>query len=149
MHYNFISIVIAIFLVFSKSTYGFKTAPRMERSLGGGNSRLISSRQGARGSQTSLGMSKEIVVVRGPTEKQINTCRTWPVWGCGASKFPWSYSDRETALMIKGKCTVTPDDMEKFGPAVSIESGDLVTFPAGMSCVWDVTEEISKHYNFG
>ena len=89
---------------------------------------------------------KEIIVVK-PTESQIKECKSWPVWGCGVSKFPWSYGERETALLIKGKCIVTPDDSSL--PAVSLEAGDLATFPAGMSCVWDVTEDISKHYYFG
>ena len=89
---------------------------------------------------------KEIIVAK-PTDDQMKTCKSWPEWGCGPSKFPWSYGDRETALLISGKCTVIPDD--KSLPAVTLEAGDLVTFPAGMSCVWDVTEEISKHYNFG
>jgi uncharacterized protein len=47
----------------------------------------------------------------------------------------------------RGKVTVTPTD-PAFGEAVTIEAGDVATFPAGMSCTWDVTEAISKHYNF-
>jgi uncharacterized cupin superfamily protein len=31
---------------------------------------------------------------------------------------------------------------------VEVQAGDLATFPAGMSCTWDVKEAISKHYNF-
>ena len=101
-----------------------------------------------RKSQLSMSSStmNEIVVVK-PSEEQVKVCKSWPVWGCGVSKFPWSYSERETALLIKGKCKVIPDDRSL--PSVTLEAGDLVTFPAGMSCVWDVNEAISKHYNFG
>lgn len=32
--------------------------------------------------------------------------------------------------------------------AVEIGAGDLVEFPAGMSCTWDVSETVDKHYKF-
>ena len=72
-------------------------------------------------------------------------CRRWATWGCGVSKFPWTYSDTETCLLIAGKVTVTPDGG---GAPVTLQPGDIATFPAGMSCVWDVTEAIKKHYSF-
>ena len=28
-------------------------------------------------------------------------------------------------------------------------AGDLVTFPAGMSCTWKVRKPVKKHYKFG
>ena len=28
-------------------------------------------------------------------------------------------------------------------------AGDLVTFPAGMSCTWEVHGAVKKHYTFG
>ena len=71
--------------------------------------------------------------------------KSWPTWGCGVSKFPWTYSETETCLILKGKVTVTPKDGS---PAVTVCKGDICTFPAGMSCTWDVTEPILKHYNF-
>ena len=33
------------------------------------------------------------------------------------------------------------------GEPVHLQSGDFVTFPKGLSCVWDVKEPIKKHYN--
>lgn len=32
--------------------------------------------------------------------------------------------------------------------AVEIEAGDLVVFPKGMSCTWDVSVAVDKHFNF-
>ena len=26
--------------------------------------------------------------------------------------------------------------------------GDLITFPAGMSCTWEIHEDVEKHYDF-
>jgi uncharacterized cupin superfamily protein len=31
---------------------------------------------------------------------------------------------------------------------VEFGAGDLVVFPKGMSCTWEVSEAVSKHYNF-
>lgn len=81
-----------------------------------------------------------------PGEVEKMQIKSWSTWGCGESKFPWTYSDTETAYMIKGKVIVTPDNKDL--PAVTLERGDLAIFPAGMSCTWEVQEAISKYYKF-
>ena len=73
--------------------------------------------------------------------------KKWGTWGCGVSTFDWTYDDEETAYILEGEVTVTPDD--KSLPAVTIKAGQLVTFPDQMSCKWDVTVPINKHYCFG
>ena len=69
----------------------------------------------------------------------------WPVWGKEISRFPWTYDARETCYFLQGRVLVTPDG----GEPVSMGAGDLVTFPAGMSCTWDILEPVRKHYRFG
>jgi len=69
----------------------------------------------------------------------------WGTWGCGVSKFPWTYGDSESCYLLAGKVTVIPDDGR---PPATFGKGDFVTFPAGMSCTWDVTEAVQKHYMF-
>ena len=88
----------------------------------------------------------EIKLTKKVSEEVIKKlgAKSWPVWSCGVSKFPWTYSDQETCLLISGKVTVTP----KNGNPVTIEAGDMAVFPSGMSCTWDVAEALSKHYNF-
>ena len=27
--------------------------------------------------------------------------------------------------------------------------GDLIIFPAGLSCTWEILKDVEKHYNFG
>ncbi|MCL2838900.1 MAG: cupin domain-containing protein [Oscillospiraceae bacterium] len=83
------------------------------------------------------------IIVRKPTAEEIATMQAQPTWGCGVSKFDWSYDSEETALIIEGEVTVTFD-----GGSVFIQTGDLAVFPKGMSCVWDVTKPINKHYLF-
>jgi hypothetical protein len=46
--------------------------------------------------------------------------------------------------VLEGEVVVTPKD----GEPVTIEEGDLVTFPAGMECVWEIKSAIRKHYTF-
>jgi hypothetical protein len=69
----------------------------------------------------------------------------WSTWGCQASSFPWTYDSAESCYLLKGTVTVTPRDGRQ--PA-TFGTGDFVTFPAGMSCTWDVTEAVQKHYMF-
>ncbi|KAL5703973.1 hypothetical protein ACHQM5_022459 [Ranunculus cassubicifolius] len=72
--------------------------------------------------------------------------RSWPKWGCPPSKFPWTYTSKETCFLLKGKVKVYPDgENNEF---VEFGAGDMVEFPKGMSCTWDVSETVDKHYKF-
>jgi uncharacterized protein len=43
----------------------------------------------------------------------------------------------------------TDKDLEtKDGKTVEFGKGDFVTFPKGLSCVWDIKAPVKKHYNF-
>jgi uncharacterized cupin superfamily protein len=96
----------------------------------------------------------------------------WGTWGCGVSNFDWydchscggalrhcrsrspflcarrQYSGTETAYVLSGKVIVTPTGAWSACKAVEIKAGDLCVFPDGMTCTWDVTEPIQKHYSF-
>jgi len=88
-----------------------------------------------------------IQVVRNPDEAQLKTlgARTWPIWTCEVSAFPWTYDSQETCLLLEGEVVVTPEG----GSGVTIKAGDLVVFPAGMACHWNVVKPVRKHYRFG
>ena len=68
----------------------------------------------------------------------------WPIWEKEISQFSWAYDDQETCYFLAGNVVVTPDG----GQAVKMGKGDLVTFPAGMSCKWEITSDVKKHYCF-
>lgn len=72
--------------------------------------------------------------------------KQWPTWSKEVSTFPWDYSSQEVAYILEGDVTVTP---KGGGDPVSFGAGDLVTFPAGLSCVWEVKKALRKHYQFG
>jgi uncharacterized cupin superfamily protein len=84
------------------------------------------------------------IIVRKPTEQEINDMSANPTWGCDVSEFNWHYDDRETCILLEGEVTV-----EYEGRSVSFGTGDFVEFPKGLSCVWKVTKPVKKHYEFG
>lgn len=68
----------------------------------------------------------------------------WPIWSKEASTFPWQYDQTETCYFLDGSVIVTPEG----GEPVEMGSGDLVIFPKGMKCTWQILEDVKKHYNF-
>ena len=89
----------------------------------------------------------KIEVARNATREALEEINvdSWPIWVKEVSTFPWTYDEAETCYFMEGKVTVTPDG----GDPVEMGEGDLVTFPAGMSCTWDITTPVRKHYRFG
>ncbi|WP_348944280.1 cupin domain-containing protein [Chitinibacter sp. FCG-7] len=71
--------------------------------------------------------------------------KRWPVWEKEVSTFPWTYDCSETCWLIEGEVIVTPNG----GKPVTMYAGDLATFPAGMSCTWQITAPLRKHFQFG
>ncbi|MBD2665978.1 hypothetical protein B6N60_02031 [Richelia sinica FACHB-800] len=88
----------------------------------------------------------EIKVEHQPTQERLNQLGVskWAIWQKEVSKFPWTYDSQETCYFLEGKVIVTPDG----GQPVQIGKGDLVIFPAGMSCIWEITSAVKKHYLF-
>jgi uncharacterized cupin superfamily protein len=91
-------------------------------------------------------MSK-IKVERNPEEKRLNDegIHSWPIWEKEVSTFPWTYGADETCYFLESDVVVTPDG----GESVEMKKGDLVTFPEGMSCTWEIRKGAKKHYKLG
>jgi len=79
-----------------------------------------------------------------PAKLEVMGVFDWSIWEKEVSAFPWSYDTQETCYILEGAVVVTPDG----GEAVTIGVGDLVIFPAGMSCTWEIREAVRKHYDF-
>ncbi|XP_049365190.1 uncharacterized protein LOC125830010 [Solanum verrucosum] len=123
----------------------FSNNPSLVLSSSKGKRRIVAS-----GEKESSSMATEIAgvkVINNPPQSKLTDLgvTSWPKWGCPPSKFPWTYSAKETCYLLKGKVKVYPDGSNQ---AVEIGAGDLVEFPKGMSCTWDVSEEVDKHYKF-
>jgi uncharacterized cupin superfamily protein len=69
---------------------------------------------------------------------------TWPIWEKEISRFNWYYDSTEECYLLEGRVVVETDGGEK----VEFGKGDFVTFPKGLSCIWDIQEPVKKHYNF-
>jgi uncharacterized cupin superfamily protein len=87
-----------------------------------------------------------IEVITNPSQSQLDEMGVsgWPIWEKEVSSFPWTYDMKEVCYILEGEVTVTPNG----GEPIHIKAGDLVTFPNGMSCHWDISEDIRKHYQF-
>ena len=48
-----------------------------------------------------------------------------------------TYDEPETGYFLEGEVTGTGED----GETAQVAQGDLVTFPAGMSCRWKITQD--------
>jgi uncharacterized cupin superfamily protein len=89
----------------------------------------------------------KIKVERQPGSERLRELgvKNWPIWTKEASEFPWTYDEPETCYFLEGEVTVTGAD----GEVVRVGQGDLVTFPAGLSCQWRISRDVRKHYRFG
>ena len=68
---------------------------------------------------------------------------SWGIWECEPKTFDWEYTSQESFYVLEGKVEVqVGDEVVKFG------KGDLVTFPQGCRCKWNVIEPIRKRYTF-
>lgn len=76
-------------------------------------------------------------------EAQKKGITNWPIWEKEVSEFDWSYDSTEKCYILEGETTVKTDEGD-----VLIQAGDFVEFPKGLSCVWQITSPIRKHYNF-
>jgi uncharacterized cupin superfamily protein len=69
---------------------------------------------------------------------------SWPVWSKEISTFEWSYDGEERCYLLEGEVEV-----EAYGEKYKFGKGDFVTFPVGMTCVWNVLKPVRKHYQVG
>ncbi len=70
--------------------------------------------------------------------------KNWPIWECEPSSFQWNYEEKETCLIIKGEAKIKFDNK-----IFTIISGDLVVFPKGLVCYWEIIKPIKKHFRIG
>lgn len=89
----------------------------------------------------------KIKIKRQPSQERLDELGvfSWSIWTKEVSEFPWIYDEQETCYFLEGDVVVTPEG----GEPVEMGKGDLVTFPAGMSCTWTIRKNVRKHYIFG
>ncbi|MFW6410312.1 MAG: cupin domain-containing protein [Halanaerobiales bacterium] len=88
----------------------------------------------------------KIQVERDVSKEKLNELGvfSWPIWEKEASEFDWYYDSQEICYLLQGEVEVKTDEGQ-----VEFGAGDLVTFPAGLNCVWNIKEDVKKHYKLG
>ncbi len=86
----------------------------------------------------------DILIEHNPSPAKLDVIGVydWPVWEKEVSTFAWTYDRRETCYLLEGEAIVTPAG----AAPVRIVEGDLVTFPAGLQCTWEIRSAVRKHY---
>ena len=84
------------------------------------------------------------IEVRKPTTEELENSKNWSIWSKDVSEFPWSYGEKETCLILKGKAKVVTD----VGEVAEFQAGDWVIFNPSFNCTWQILEAIEKKYNF-
>jgi hypothetical protein len=80
------------------------------------------------------------IQIQKPDKEDLETrgVLSWPIWEKEVSRFDWYYEDIEECYLLEGKVVVETEDGEK----VEFGKGDFVTFPRGLSCIWDIKEPL-------
>ena len=76
-------------------------------------------------------------------EAESRGITSWPIWTKDVSRFDWQYDAAEVCYLLDGRVTVETDEGR-----VEIGAGQLVRFPAGLACMWEVHDPVRKHYRF-
>ena len=63
--------------------------------------------------------------------------KSWPIWECEPSKFEWYYDNKEICLIIEGQTRINTQNGD-----IYIKDEDLVEFPDGLCCEWEVIKSI-------
>jgi uncharacterized cupin superfamily protein len=87
----------------------------------------------------------DIIIEHKPNNARLEALNVtkWPTWSKEVSTFPWVFHEQEIAWILEGECVITPEN----GTPVRFGKGDLVTFPAGLKCTWEVRQPLHKHYH--
>ena len=74
----------------------------------------------------------------------VSTIALWMRGSKEVSVFDWEHDATETCYVLEGEVKVTTSE----GETIAFGAGDLVTFPRGLKCTWEVRKPIRKHYRF-
>ena len=87
------------------------------------------------------------IKIESPSEEKLEELgvKSWPIWEKEVSEFDWHYDSKEVCYLLQGEVEIKTEEDE----TVEIKAGDLVTFPEGMDCVWNVKKDVKKHYKLG
>jgi uncharacterized cupin superfamily protein len=77
-----------------------------------------------------------------PAELEELKIFSYPTATKQVSEFTEHYEARKTCYLLEGEVLLTP----AWGEPALVQAGDLVTLFAGMSCHWNVKQDVKMHY---
>ncbi len=88
----------------------------------------------------------EKIIVEKATKDKLKKLNitSWNKWECQPSEFDWEYDNTETCYILEGRANVKSSSQE-----VEFKKDDIVIFPKGLKCKWQVIDKIRKVYKFG
>ncbi|PSS05029.1 Beta-secretase [Actinidia chinensis var. chinensis] len=91
--------------------------------------------------------SLNIIVESNPSKSRLAELgiKSWPKWGCPPGKYTLKFDAQQTCYFLKGKVKAYQKGSSEW---VEFGAGDLVIIPKGLSCTWDVSIPVDKHYQF-
>ncbi|PSR98831.1 C-type lectin domain family 6 member A like [Actinidia chinensis var. chinensis] len=91
--------------------------------------------------------SLNIIVESNPSKSRLSELgiKSWPKWGCPPGKYTLKFDAQQTCYFLKGKVKAYQKGSSE---CVEFGAGDLVIIPKGLSCTWDVSIPVDKHYQF-
>ena len=86
----------------------------------------------------------EILVEHKPSPAKLEVIGVdgWPRWRGEPGVLPSHYTRTETCYVLRGRFLVTPEG----GTPQAFTRGDLIRFPAGLACTWEIQEAVEKQY---
>ncbi|XP_021734755.1 uncharacterized protein LOC110736728 [Chenopodium quinoa] len=93
----------------------------------------------------------KIIIEKNPSEARLSELgiKSWPKWGCPPGKITLKYDATETCYFVRGKVKAYPKKgSTNDNEGVEFGAGDIVIFPKGLSCIWEVSVAVDKFYKF-
>ena len=86
------------------------------------------------------------IAIKKPAAEELEELgvKNWPIWEKEKSRFNWHYAEKETCYFLEGEVEIETET----GGKINIGKGDLVTFPKGLSCTWNIKkDDIDSYYD--
>lgn len=86
------------------------------------------------------------IAVSQPDEEELDKLNisSWSPWECEKSVFDWQYDQEEWCYIFEGRFKIKTEA----GDEIEAKKGDLVKFPKGLKCTWNIYDKVRKVYIF-
>ena len=83
------------------------------------------------------------VIIRKPTQAEIDEASNWKTWTKGITIFEMNYTKSERCLILEGEVKIIAEGKNHY-----FHGGDYVIFKKGLKCKWVIRSPVKKKYLF-